>query len=716
MTASSEPVIDGGPPPPDLTTLLEVPGDAMDTTVETGKKTDEYRIVFEFFLPTQQKGRQANAISEKVTKIIKKMQEEVEDATIRTENDTIITEDNLEKHDKKMMKLFNVRFNERGLRTKYLFDIKMTTCEVTSYRMLKSFLLKWLKDEQIHMWNHVYKNKTIELSKVGTLIQNIPEATFLPGLEHQINDHMAKAWNNFSSDEKSNAAKNNEDNNVPEVRLQNAWTNWALGTRTVRIFAINVECANSVKRIVKELMIKLFPVSKGDPMFVPSSMPHDQTIPNAKEKYFTILHLQNQFVQTHDYFTLSGVSEAAMTSKLDSGKTLFDTILEHPSIISIAKTFSTNERGTWTIISPTDKVHLATTFLDEKLATLVLQTGAPPPPNFNSPPQRHLVQSSATQQHMTALSAVGTKSVKISANVSYASPSPKRWSTNANQVPTSIRRASDTRSHDSSLSDTKFTQITAEISELTSKMTQMSTLIETFASAQKSHVENLEQRMAIHEQSTKAQVQSLTDHMENMMSRLITALENNNSPAPTAPIDPVTIGNTIAHAVATQLSHSLPQAFNSFMNAAPDSQSYVYGPPPPQVFPHPAAPGYHPHPATNYNGTYPPSPQFQPLPHDPYYVPPFSTPTNRLHPDTPTVIASPPNHGTPYATTPSISSTTSMQTTSPEYHFSPNDSSPQRRSITAVEQPPRQLASDFEEVNDAPTSPSAPTKPPNRRL
>jgi hypothetical protein len=170
------------------------------------------------------------------------------------------------------------------------------------------------------------------------------------------------------------------------------------GPPTVSTKALGIDCLREEKAALLDLLPQVFS-SDGLAVFVPSSLPHDHTIPDAPDKFMDMIHAQNVYLTNHRNIQFAGISDEDMyrpNSNATIG-TIAKQLLAQPFILALKRTPATTLIGKWLVITTRTDFDQATDYLDKNLPVLLGALASPK--HFMTFPRPQHIKPSQVPMH-----------------------------------------------------------------------------------------------------------------------------------------------------------------------------------------------------------------------------------------------------------------------------------------------------------------------------
>ncbi len=197
-------------------------------------------------------------------------------------------------------------------------NITMIMTIETTHRQLNKIkypMLAWLQKENYWFERHLFKTTQIDICHLGFIVGKCPTDTHHATFQQMINDKIAALMMGQATDVYYREKIYNYDGaprDIPSVRVLFQKPAWPMrGPPVVRTKALGIDCLREERAALLDLLPQVFP-SDGLAVFVPSSLPHDNTIPDATDKFMDMLHAQNVYLANHRSIQLAGISEEDM--------------------------------------------------------------------------------------------------------------------------------------------------------------------------------------------------------------------------------------------------------------------------------------------------------------------------------------------------------------------------------------------------------------------
>jgi hypothetical protein len=226
------------------------------------------------------------------------------------------------------------------------------TIKTTHHQLnkIKYPMLAWLQKENYWFERHLFKSTQIDICHLGFLVGKCPTDTRCATLQKNINNKIAtlmmgQATNYYYREKIYNC--DGAPRNIPSVRVIFQKPVWPMrGPPTVITKALGIDCLQEEKAALLNLLPQVFP-SDSLAVFVPSSLPHDHTIPDAPDKFMDMLHAQNVYLANHRNIQFAGISKEDMhwpNSNATIG-TIAKQVLVQPFILALERTPATTLIG-----------------------------------------------------------------------------------------------------------------------------------------------------------------------------------------------------------------------------------------------------------------------------------------------------------------------------------------------------------------------------------
>jgi hypothetical protein len=176
-------------------------------------------------------------------------------------------------------------------------------------------MLAWLQKENYWFKRHLFKTTQIDICHLGFLVVKCLTDTHRATLQQRINNKIATLMMGQATNDYYRGKIYNYDgapSNIPSVRVLFQKPVWPMRSPpTVSTKALGIDCLGEEKAALLDLLPQVFP-SDGLAVFVPSSLPHDHTIPDAADKCMDMLHAQNAYLANHRNIQFAGISDKDM--------------------------------------------------------------------------------------------------------------------------------------------------------------------------------------------------------------------------------------------------------------------------------------------------------------------------------------------------------------------------------------------------------------------
>jgi hypothetical protein len=527
-------------------------------------------------------------------------------------------------------------------------NITMIMTIETTHRQLNKIkypMLAWLQKENYWFERHLFKTTQIDICHLGFIVGKCPTDTHRATFQQMINDKIAALMMGQATDVYYREKIYNYDGaprDIPSVRVLFQKPAWPMrGPPVVSTKALGIDCLREERAALLDLLPQVFP-SDGLAVFVPSSLPHDNTIPDATDKFMDMLHAQNVYLANHRSIQLAGISEEDM-HRLNLNATIgtiANQLLAQPFILAIERTPATTMIGKWLVITTSAEFDQATDYLDKNLPDLL--EALENPKRFMTFPRPRRIKPS--QVPMTYINTI-TLAAKTTAS-NHTGPLAHPPGTNAWQggPPRPISRHDNENA--SAVTKTSLTSetISSKMDDFIEKqeqaMTRMQAALTLMSNSQANSktalLQEIDSKLHAQESATNSKIDRLTSSFEATLakfdeqaakiSKYETVCEKLSQAATQLANTQDQVMNSVMERVGPVIDQQIDRALRSQMHPLMHGMHQVHPtiferPPSPPMYPgsygHPShAAGPFPHP-TQYpaQGLFPPPARFNPAPY-----------------------------------------------------------------------------------------------------